>query len=92
MLETQIPIKTLRGTLAEVLTHRDEIPSDSIIEVRIYAAPQEIEGHTLADSLAGLIEEASLIEKGEPIRYSDPHKQVVADAISKKFKKQGFSG
>ena len=91
MLETQVPIKTFRGTLAEVLTHQNEIPPDSVIEVRVYLSPQNTEEPTLADSLAGLIEEARHVQRGEPIRYSNPRKQAVVATISQKFKKQGFA-
>jgi len=89
MLEYQ-PIKTFRGTLAEVLSHQDEIPPDSVLEVRVYPSSAQPEGPSLADSLADLLEEASHIEKGEPIRYSNPRKQAVSKAVRQKFAQQGF--
>jgi len=91
MLETQLPIKTFRGTLAEVLTHQDEIPPDSVVEMRVYPSTPGAEEPTLAESLAGLIEEAHQIERDEPIHYSNARKQVVVEAINEKFKKQGFA-
>lgn len=90
MLETQLPIQTFRGTLAEVLAHQDEISPDSILEVRVFSAPVREEQPTLADSLAGLLEEAQNIERGEPIQYQNPRKRAVVDAITEKFRKQGF--
>jgi hypothetical protein len=35
MLEAQ-PTKTFRGTWDEILTHQDEIPSGSVIELRVF--------------------------------------------------------
>jgi len=85
MIEIQPVIKTYRGTLAEVLTHQNEIPPDSVIELRVYSPSENTQEPTLAESLAGLIEEAKNIERGEPIIYSNPRKQAVADAIAEKF-------
>ena len=90
MLEGCNPIKTFRGTLAEVLTHQGEIPPESVVEVRVYPSSGQTEEPSLADSLAGLIDEASHIEKGEPTRYSNSRKQAFSEAIGRKFKQQGL--
>ena len=90
MLETQLPIQTFRGTLAEVLAHQDEISPDSILEVRVFSPSIREDQPTLADSLAELIEEAQHIQRGEPIEYQSPRKQVVVNAIKEKFGKQAF--
>ncbi|MDQ2731586.1 MAG: hypothetical protein M3Y56_08000 [Armatimonadota bacterium] len=40
MLELQAE-KTFRGTWDEVVSHRDEIPSNAIIELKVYAVKSE---------------------------------------------------
>jgi hypothetical protein len=39
------PIKVYRGTLDEVLSHRNEIPPDAILELKVFE-PQEEAGST----------------------------------------------
>jgi|GEM_PF-3544658 hypothetical protein len=88
MLETNIPIKTFRGTLAEVLSHKDEIPPNSIIDVIVYQSLDSEKEPTLAESLAELIAEAEVIQPGEPIKYADPVKQAFTDSVVQKFQQQ----
>jgi hypothetical protein len=88
MLETKIPIKTFRGTLAEVLSRRDEIPPNSIIDVIVYQSPGSEKEPTLAESLAELVVESEIVQPGEPIKYTDPTKRAFADYVVQKFQKQ----
>jgi hypothetical protein len=90
MLEQCLLIKTFRGTLAEVLSHQDEIPRDSVIECRVYAPAQLTDEPTLADSLAELLLEAGGIRKGEPTVHTNPRKKAVSEAIARKLQQQGF--
>jgi hypothetical protein len=90
MLEQCLPIKTFRGTLAEVLSHQEEIPRDSIVECRVYAPAQLTQEPTLADSLAELLLEASGIRKGEPTVHANPRKKAVSEAIAQKLQRQGL--
>jgi hypothetical protein len=39
--EIRQPTKTYRGTIAEVFSHRNEIPDDSMVELRIFEEPQK---------------------------------------------------
>ena len=41
------PTRVYRGTLEEVLSHRDEIPADALLELRIFERPN---GITAVDS------------------------------------------
>ena len=90
MLVTPIPIKTYRGTMAEILAHQHEIPADSVVEVRVYQSLESGNGASLADSLAGLIEESKHVQRGEPIRYSNQRQQAFAQSVREKFQGQGF--
>lgn len=83
------PSRIFRGTAEEVFSHRDEIPSDAILELRVFEKEPEQE-ITLAESLAALLEEASQVERAKPIYSDDPGKQQVAEAVREKFRRQGF--
>ncbi len=55
------PIRIFRGTTEEVFSHRDEIPSGAILELRVCEEEPEQE-ITLAESLAALLEEAGQVQ------------------------------
>jgi hypothetical protein len=83
------PTRIFRGTVEEVFSHRDEIPSGAMLELKVFeeAPVQEI---TLAESLASLLEEASQVQRAKPVCSDDPLKQQVAEAVREKFRRQGF--
>ncbi len=45
-LNTHSPSKTYRGTLDEVLSHRDEIPPDATVELKVFAEEPEAQRET----------------------------------------------
>jgi len=83
------PSRIFRGTAEEVFSHRDEIPSGAILELRVFEEEREQE-MTLAESLADLLEEASQVQRAKPICPDDPVKQQVAATVREKFRRQGF--
>ena len=69
MLETHPPVKTFRGTLAEVLSHQDEVPEGAVVELRIYASQVEEAGDAGAfggKNVADIISEVGFIETSGP--------------------------
>lgn len=70
--------------------HRKSERLNSILKRRVISAPIGEEQPTSAEILAGLLEEAQNIERGEPIQYQSPRKSAVVDAIMEKFRKQSF--
>ncbi len=83
------PSRIFRGTAEEVFSHKDEIPSGAILELRVFEEEPEQE-ITLAESLAALLEEASQVQRDEPVWMEDPIKQQVAESVRGKFRRQGF--
>lgn len=83
------PSKVFRGSFEEVFSHKDEIPSGAILELKVFEAEPE-EEMTLAESLADLLEEASRVQRAKSIYPDDPVKQQVADVVREKFRRQGF--
>ena len=94
MFDAAAPEKVFKGTWKEVLSHRDEIEEDSNVEVRVWKPQLSAGGQdeSLADDLEGLLEEAKNLQKGEPIRYDDPHTQRVVELIREDLKRQGLKG
>lgn len=60
-----LPSKTFRGSVEEVFSHRDEIPEDAILELKVFEPIHKAdaeEGDFGGKSIADLIREIGLVE------------------------------
>ena len=74
MLNVQ-PSKTLRGSVDEVFSHRDEIPPGAIIELRIFDPPSEADeavGDYGGKSAADILQEIGFVHGGPSDLSTNP--------------------
>jgi len=87
--------RILEGTWDELAAHADELRGYKHLRLIIpekASTPEEqgIDGPSLAEVLAPLLEEAKHIQREKPVPLTDPYEIAVSEIIAEKYRKMGF--